>query len=143
MADEVEVKTVPTVEDNGTSPSADVVDVGAGGEEEEAEPKPWEELTYEEALGRRPEWNEAAEEAKSGHAAEKRLEWHEELSPQLAAIQEEHKARGKALNDAATAWNDIAVAINEDRDFVRLEAERRFNPTETARQFQAVLEAAA
>lgn len=38
---------------------------------------------------------------------------------------------------------DFAAAINEDRDFVRLEAERRFNPAETARQFQAVLDAVA
>jgi glycosyltransferase involved in cell wall biosynthesis len=37
---------------------------------------------------------------------------------------------------------DIAAARDESREFVRLDAERRFNPAETARQFNSVLEGA-
>ena len=45
---------------------------------------------------------------------------------------------GSKLNGFRT---DIAAARDESREFVRLEAERRFNPAETARQFHEVLEA--
>lgn len=38
---------------------------------------------------------------------------------------------------------DIAAARDESREFIRLEAERKFNPAETARQFHQVLEAVA